>query len=112
MLCNREEIGPIISAAPGLVDVVRVDGEPATVRPGELDAVQRLVEGLRETGAVPTPMDLPVVGATVEVVSGPFRGLVGTLVEERGRSRVAVRLTAIRQAMSVELGREHVRPAN
>jgi hypothetical protein len=47
----------------------------------------------------------------VIVAHGPFSGIRGVLVEDRGRSRVVIRLSALRKALSVELPREIVRAA-
>ena len=106
--CERESIGAVL-AAPGLVDVVRVNGEPSEVRETELDAVRAVLEGVRRTGALPSHADFLVVGDEVRVTRGPFAGLRGVLAEERGRARVVIRLSAIRQAVSVELDRRWLR---
>jgi transcription antitermination factor NusG len=54
---------------------------------------------------LPTPVDYLQPGQQVVVVSGPFQGMRGVLVEARGGSRVVVRVSAIRQAVSVEMDR-------
>jgi transcriptional antiterminator NusG len=95
---------------PGLMDVVRDGGEPAVVREDELDSVRVLLDGVRKSGELPTPTDYLVVGDPVKVVGGPFAGLSGILIEERGRARVAVRLSVLRHAVSVELDRCWIRP--
>jgi len=48
-------------------------------------------------------------GTPVEVTEAPFRGMQGLLVELRGRTRVVVRLSAIRMAAGVELDSGNVR---
>lgn len=106
---RRATISAVLGV-PGLLDLVRDDGEPAVVRQEELDSVRTLLDGVRKSGALPTPTDYLVVGDPVTVVGGPFTGLNGILVEERGRARVAVRLSVLRHAMSVELDRRWIRP--
>lgn len=96
---------------PGVATVVRIEGEAVPVRPEELEAVRRLERGVTETGQEPVPADFLEPGDEVTVVDGPFRGMRGVLLETRGRARVAVRLTAIRQAVSIELARDLVEPA-
>ena len=87
----------------GVVTVIRTDGYPAPIRDDELESVRLLEKAANETGVVPSPLDFLEPGAEVIVISGPFEGMIGVLIEGRGNSRVAVRLSAIRQAMAVEL---------
>lgn len=94
---------------PGLFLVVSERGAPVPVREEELAAVRCLAQGVAVTGEPPEPVDWLAPGTPVEVVEGPFRGLRGFLVEVRSRSRVAVRLEAIRMALSVELDRGSLR---
>lgn len=106
---RADDLGTML-ATPGVVDVVRVRGQPAVVREDELESVRTLTEAVRRTGELPKASDFMTIGEHVEVAEGPFAGLVGTLIEERGRTRVAVRLTALRQAVSVDLDRHWVKP--
>lgn len=96
---------------PSLAHVVRVNGYPTPVRRDEIDAVRKLVETANETGVEPEPVDFLEPGEEIVVVDGPFAGMRGVLVERRGRARVAVKLSAIRQAVSVEMDRRHLKPA-
>lgn len=95
-----------VLATPGLVDVVRMNGSPSPVLEEELASIHALVTGANETGSLPSPADYLEVGDFVRITQGPFAGMTGILVEERGNTRVAVKLTAIRQAVAVDLKRE------
>lgn len=64
-----------------------------------------LMEGVQQTGTPPSPADYLEAGQEVVVTDGPFRGMRGVLLETCSRARVAVRLWAIHQAISVELNR-------
>jgi len=99
-----------VLATPGVVTIVRAGGRPTPVREEELEAVRILVEGANRTGQIPTASDFLEVGQEVVVTSGPFRGMRGVLLEVDRSARVVVRLSAIRQAVSVELPRRQVRP--
>jgi transcription antitermination factor NusG len=88
---------------PGLVTVVSENGVPAPVRDDELEAVRRLVLGVEETGERPVPEEWWEPGTPIMVSRGPFQGMMGYLLESRGRRRVAVKLDALRLAFSVEL---------
>lgn len=99
-----------IVQTPGLVNVVRVNGYPTPVRESELESIRALVEGSSLSGVEPSVCDPLHHGQQVEVIEGPFRGLSGIFVEVRGKARVVVQITAIRQAVSVEIDRRLVRP--
>lgn len=94
---------------PGLVGVVRINGYPTPVRDQELESIRDLVEGANSAGVEPEPCDYLVRGQEIRVVGGPFSGMQGILLEARGRARVIVRISAIRQAVSVEIERQFVR---
>ena len=42
-------------------------------------------------------------GAEIEVKAGPLKGLTGTLIEQRGKNKVQIRLEAIGQSILVEI---------
>lgn len=90
---------------PGAVDLVRTDGVPAPVRGEEMASVMRLAHGVDETGRIPCDVDYLEPGARVRVEGGPFDGMVGRLLGERGRNQVAIRLDALRLARAVSVGR-------
>ncbi|MFQ5691192.1 MAG: transcription termination/antitermination protein NusG [Gemmatimonadota bacterium] len=96
---------------PGLATVVRMAGRPSPVRVEEIESIRALVEGANRTGVEPTPSDFLTEGQEVVVAEGAFSGMRGLLLEARGRSRVIVRLWAIRQAVGVEIDRRMLRPA-
>jgi transcription antitermination factor NusG len=92
-----------VLATPGLVTVVRLNGYPTPIREEELESVRILVEGARRAGLEPAPAERFEPGQAVLVTRGPFQGMRGVLLQVRGRTRVAVRLSAIRQAVTVEI---------
>ncbi len=96
---------------PGIVTVVRQGGKPAPVRSEELESVRVLVQCVNAGNAPPEPVEFLESGQEVIVSHGPFSGIRGVLVEDRGRARVVIRLSALRRALSVELPREILRAA-
>lgn len=96
----------------GVATVVRVNGYPAPLRDEEIASVRILAQGVNAGEEPPTPIEYVEVGEEVVVTEGPFVGMRGVLIEERGRARVAVRLTVIRRAVSVELPRRLLRTAS
>jgi transcription antitermination factor NusG len=94
---------------PGVVQVIRSQGIPQPLREEEMEAVRILAHGVSESGELPTNEDFLTVGDPVVVTRGPFQGMEGVLIEERGGVRLVVRVPAIRQAKGVELERGWVR---
>lgn len=94
---------------PGIVHVVSSRGRPVPVRPEELESVRRFARGIEATGRVPDPVDYLEPGTPIVVEEGPFQGMRGVLLEGRGPARVAVRLGAIRAAVSVQMDRRSLR---
>lgn len=101
-----------VIVTPGVATVVRANGQPTPLREVELESVRALVAGANETGMVPSAVPELEAGRQVVVAEGPFQGVRGTLVEERGAHRVVVRLGAVRQAVAIEIDRRLLRPVN
>lgn len=87
-------------------------GSPWPLRPGELGSVRALVDGVNTSGNELSPSDYLSVGQDVVVTAGPFKGMWGVLQQIRGRARVIVKLSAIRQAIGVEMERGLVEPVD
>lgn len=96
---------------PGVVTIVRQAQSLAPVLPEELESIRILVACVNSGGAPPEPAEFLEAGQEVMVSRGPFSGIRGVLVEDRGRTRVVIRLLALRKALSVELPREMLRAA-
>lgn len=99
-----------ILTAPGVATIVRVEGRPLPIADEELENVRRFVAALAATGAEPELRPMVEEGQRVRVTDGPFRGVEGVVVERRGRRRVLVGLTAIRQGMEVDVAVDTVEP--
>lgn len=97
---------------PGIVTIVRANGYPTPLRDEELEAVRILVTGVNGGEAMPRPVETVTVGQEVIATEGVFAGMRGVLLEERGRTRVVVRLSVLCQAVSVELPRRVLRPVS
>jgi len=76
-----------------------------------LDAELRAVWRLEQSGAALAPHPYLAPGDEVRVVDGPFRGLSGVVLREKGRTRLVVSVTLLRQAVAAELEREALAPA-
>ncbi len=95
---------------PGIVTIVRANGYPTPVRDEELEAVRILATGVNTGQGMPELVETVTVGQEVIATEGVFAGVRGVLLEERGQTRVVVRLSVLCQAVSVELPRRVLRP--
>jgi transcription antitermination factor NusG len=77
----------------------------------ELATELRALWRLQESGASLAPYPYLGKGDAVEVVDGPFRGLGGTVLREKGRTRLVVSVTLLRQSVAAEFEREALAPA-
>lgn len=73
---------------------------------GELTALWRL----QSSGAPLVPWQYLGPGDEVEITDGPFRGLTGTVLREKGALRLVVSVTFLRQSVAAEIDREVVAP--
>ena len=65
---------------------------------------------LQQSGAPLVSLPFLEVGDEVEVMDGPFRGWTGKVLREKGRLRLVVSITLLRQSVAAELGREVLAP--
>ncbi len=86
----------------GIVRCVSFQGKPAVVQD---DVIGQLRLAIERTGdfAVVDYVPRPKVGAQVVVTEGPLKGLRGEIREHRGQTNVLVAITAIRQALRVNV---------
>jgi len=87
-----------------VVSILEVVDQPLLA--AELQSLWRL----QESGAPLVPVPYLGPGDAVRVVEGPFRGLTGTVLREKGRTRLVVSVTFLRQSVAAELEREALAP--
>ncbi len=100
-----------VLSTPGITSIVRVNGYPTPLPEGELDSVRILVAGVNAGGGIPERADYLDVGQDVIVQEGPFAGMRGLLLDVRGRTHVLVRVSVLRQAVTMDLPRRILRRA-
>lgn len=88
---------------PGVVSVLSVAGSPARIPESDIDNIRALVAAADATGALPEAEVLLEAGEHVEITQGPFRGVRGIVIEQRGaKITIQVGLSAIRQGVRLE----------
>ncbi|MDW3191844.1 MAG: UpxY family transcription antiterminator [Cytophagales bacterium] len=88
----------MIYAINGFVNFVSNEGHPDVISDELMSAIQTLLEGefSIKTGAL-------ISGDKIKIGHGAFQGLEGILLEDRGESKVAVRVEVINQFIVVVL---------
>jgi transcription antitermination factor NusG len=86
-----------ILSVPGVTRFILIDGKPVTISETEMKSIRLLAESSTRV----VREDYYHVGDKVRVISGPFTGLQGMLIEKNGNKRFFVRFDSIEQAVSV-----------
>lgn len=104
---------PAALRSPGVATVVRSDGRPVPIPSEEIDNVRRFARALADAGGEAVLKPLVEAGQEVRVVSGPFKGVEGTVLEQRARRAIIqVGIGAIHQGLRIELGVETLEPCS
>jgi transcription antitermination factor NusG len=85
----------------GVVKFVSIQNEPCKVSDKEISHVKQIV-GIDEGTAIQRESYF-VRGQKVSILHGPFGGLQGEIIEERGNHRFLIRIHAIREAFSITM---------
>ena len=75
---------------------------------GQLTMELQQIRSLQERGATFTPVNDIVAGDVVRITDGAFRDYVGTVVQEKGTSRLIISVSTLRQSVAVEFPRDAV----
>ena len=92
-----------VLSVPGVATIVRVQGQPVPIPDEEIENVRRFAQALGETVEEVETVPFIAEGERVEVMDGPFRGVIGIVVERRTRRRVLVGLEAIGQGFEIDI---------
>lgn len=98
----------VVLGAPGVLQIVGIGNTPVPVDPAEMEGVLRSVE----YGVGVEPAELLRPEDRVLIVSGPFRGLEGVLVERKKRRTLILSVTLLQRAIAVEIDETAARPVN
>jgi transcriptional antiterminator RfaH len=90
---------------PGIVNFVRFGGKPATVDPGQLEAVHRILNFADQYDVGEIDFNR---GERVRIDFGSLKGIEGEWVSWRGHKRVAVQIHQLGRLLAVEVPAAHV----
>jgi len=92
--------------ARGVARILGNEHGPYPCADHEIESIRILVDASADMDLVPA---LPR-GRLVLVVEGPFKGVVGRVIEDRGRRRIVCSIDLLGRAVSVHLEREALEP--
>jgi transcription antitermination factor NusG len=95
---------PVLKCS-GVVRIVSVNGEIASVPDQDIEAIRRVVESELQYDPCPLIRE----GSMVEVVHGPLAGIIGRLMRKGAHARLVLSVDVIGQAVSVEVDAADVR---
>ena len=84
---------------PGVIQIVGFNRQPIPVDEDEIRAIQALVA----SGIPNQPCPYLKIGDTVQIESGPLRGLEGLLVEFQGNHRLVLSVTLLQRSVAVKI---------
>jgi transcription antitermination factor NusG len=99
-----------VLTTPGVSTIVRANGYPTPVPERDILNVQRFARAIVETGIEPDKRPFLAEGQWVRVLDGPFEGVEGIVVEQRGRKRVLVGVQAIGQGLEIDIDTRLLKP--
>ena len=102
---NPHDRLPILKT-PGVLQIVGFKDGPSPIDEQEICAVRNLVA----SGAPSQPWPFLQIGDKVRIESGPLCGLVGILIQFRGKHRLIVSVTLLQRAVAAEVDSALVTP--
>src|SRR3984893_12870444 len=87
-----------IMTTPGIFALVSNAGQPAAIRPAEIEAIRRAVE----SGARVEPHPFLKCGEWMRVKSGPMAGIQGILVRKKNLCRLVLSVEMLGKSAAVE----------
>lgn len=90
---------------PHFFKFVQFNGESATVRESEIEAIKKITSGETDIELVDSKL---FIGQEVFVTSGPFKGIYAKLVDFNKKGKLLLEVACIGQGILLSLGRTRV----
>jgi transcription antitermination factor NusG len=91
---------------PSVAGVLRYNGKPAVVQAHEIQNLRILLQQADATELEPIDLE---PGMPIEVIRGPFKGVIGTAVQVLGKLRVRIDIKQLGIAFSVNVPKSFVK---
>lgn len=101
---DPDNLLPILKCS-GVVNIVRVNDEPAPIPEWEIESIRTLVQSELQYDPCPFIKE----GMMVGVIHGPLRGVIGRLVRKGSHARLVLSVDLIGKAVSVVVDAADVR---
>jgi transcription antitermination factor NusG len=88
-----------VVTTPGIVSILTINGEPATIPESEIESVRKAIEW----GNRVEPHPFLRCGDRVRVISGPLQGLEGILVRQKNLYRLVLSVEILERSAAVEV---------
>jgi transcription antitermination factor NusG len=88
-----------VVTTPGIVSILSINGEPATIPESEIESVRKAIEW----GNRVEPHPFLRSGDKVRVISGPLQGLEGILVRKKNLYRLVLSVEILERSAAVEV---------
>ena len=95
--------------AAGVVSYVQFEGKAANIPNEQIKAIKRLLR--QHDYEVEVSLQNYCASDLIEITAGPLMGLKGTLITLKGKKRVAIHITQLNLALSVELPLHEIQKA-
>lgn len=92
-----------VLTTPGVSTIVRANGYPTPIPERDIANVRKFALAVAETGVEIEQRPFLAEGQWVKVLEGPFEGVEGIVVEQRGRKRVLIGVEAIGQGLEIDI---------
>lgn len=99
-----------VLGTPGVVTVVRSNGQPVSIADDELENVRRFARAMANQDVPLEVRPYLTEGQRVRITEGPFEGVQGIVIERRNKRRVLIGLSAIGQGLEIDVDTRLLRP--
>jgi transcription antitermination factor NusG len=96
---------PILTT-PGVVHIVGIGNVPEPVDPDEMEAVFEIAK----SGLKVSPHPYLAAGQKVRLESGPLRGAIGTVLQEKDGDRLIVSVSLLQRSIAVVVDPQWIKP--
>lgn len=103
---------PRVLSTPGVVTLLANNGQPVAIPDADIENVRNLVQALALSDHEPKLVYFPEVGHTVQIASGPLRGIRGIVLGHRSKGRILVGVAAIEQGIEVNVDARALEPVS
>jgi transcriptional antiterminator RfaH len=96
---NESQDIPVLET-PGVVAFVKFEGKKVAIPEKQIKLLETIVNNEFETELTNQSFQS---GQEVEILQGPFKGLIGTVIEQKGKFKLVISIDAINQSLLITI---------